>query len=125
MTRTKHRGTETQRKPIGLVKKTPAEWQRSNLAVLFFSVSLCLGGGILESEAIMTDRQKLIDRQARLEAVHDQMRKRVAHIPGIVDVGIGLKNVAGQWTDQISFQVFVTKKRPPSQVSAEELIPRE
>src|SRR5205807_700 len=74
---------------------------------------------------IMTDRQKLIERQARLEAVHDEMRKRVAHIPGIVDVGIGLKNVAGQWTDQISFQVFVLKKRPPSQLSAEELIPRE
>ena len=73
----------------------------------------------------MTDRKTLVERQARLEKLLDEFRRRVSHISGIVDVGIGLKHTGGKWTDQISFQIFVRQKAPLSTLSPDQIIPTE
>jgi hypothetical protein len=73
----------------------------------------------------MDDRKALVERQAVLERLLDDFRRRVTHIQGIVDVGIGLKNTADTWTDQISFQVFVRQKLALAEVPVDQVIPAE
>ena len=46
-------------------------------------------------------------------------------IPGVHAVGIGKKSVGGQFTDELSINVFVVEKKPLAQLSPAEIIPPE
>ena len=61
----------------------------------------------------------------RIFEVHEEVKKELETIPGVRSVGIGLKEVEGQLTDQIAFKVYVDEKKPLSALEPEHIIPRE
>jgi hypothetical protein len=66
----------------------------------------------------MTDFEKV--REIKKAA-----RGRLLAIPGVHAVAVGPKTVGGKPTDEISIRVYVVKKKPPSELRAEEMIPAE
>jgi hypothetical protein len=71
----------------------------------------------------MASKQERIQRQNALLAVHDAATAELMQIPGVVGVGIGLKEIGGELTDQICFRVYVWEKKGASEVPAEERVP--
>jgi hypothetical protein len=56
--------------------------------------------------------------QFRTKILHDMM-----HLPGVLCVSIGLKEVAGEYTSQLCFKIYVKEKRCISQLQPEQIIP--
>lgn len=71
----------------------------------------------------MKTREERIARQKELLELRDRVQSRLMAIPGVRSVGVGLKEVGGKTTDEIVFRVYVTEKKPPSQVPPGERIP--
>lgn len=71
----------------------------------------------------MATKQELRARQDALLAVYDEVQAELMKIPGVVGVGVGLKEVDGKLTDQICFRVYVWAKKAAGEVPAAELIP--
>ncbi len=61
----------------------------------------------------------------RLRSIKNAALGNLLAIPGVHAVGIGLKIVAGQRTDEPAIMVFVEKKRPVSELRPSEIIPAE
>lgn len=55
---------------------------------------------------------------------HDAVKKELLKIPEVVTVGIGLKEVHGQLTNQMAFRVYVKKKKALSEIPADHIIPK-
>jgi hypothetical protein len=70
------------------------------------------------------DRQALVEEQERLLEVYDEVRQELLAIPGVVDVGVGIKEVDGGLTQQIAFRVYVEAKQPESALEADEIVPK-
>jgi len=70
-------------------------------------------------------RAELIAAQERLRAVYPAARAQLMRIPGVLSVGIGMKEVAGTHTDETVFKVTVSAKREPGAIPPAELIPKE
>jgi hypothetical protein len=64
-------------------------------------------------------------RLDRVREVQAKARARLLAIPGVHSIAIGPKVVAGKRTDEPAIAVFVTKKRPLSELRPEEVIPPE
>ncbi len=45
--------------------------------------------------------------------------------PNVVGIGIGLREKAGEYSDEIALVVFVTKKLPSAEIDPADLIPAE
>jgi len=73
----------------------------------------------------MSTKAERIQRQNALLAVHDAATAELMQIPGVVGVGIGLKEIGGEPTDQICFRVYVWEKKSPGEVPAEHRVPAE
>jgi len=73
----------------------------------------------------MTDRAYLEQRQQALLAVHEAVKEQLMRIPGVVGVGIGLKETGDKLTQEIAFRVYVVEKKDRASLSADELIPDE
>src|SRR5438046_1144717 len=71
----------------------------------------------------MASKEELRQRQNALLAVHDAAKAELMKIPGVIGVGIGLKQVDGKMTDQICFRVYVHAKKSAEEVPAAEIIP--
>jgi hypothetical protein len=71
----------------------------------------------------MASKEELRQRQNALLAVHDAAKAELMQIPGVIGVGIGLKQVGGKLTDQICFRVYVHAKKSAEELPAEEIIP--
>jgi hypothetical protein len=56
-------------------------------------------------------------------AIHANAKKELTKIPGVVGVGLGIKEVKGQLSEQVALIVYVEKKLPRNQVSQEQMIP--
>ena len=71
----------------------------------------------------MATKAERIQRQNALLAVHDAATAELMQIPGVVGVGIGLKESGGELTDQICFRVYVWEKKSPGEVPAQHRVP--
>lgn len=71
----------------------------------------------------MASKEELRQRQNALLAVHDAAKAELEKIPGVIGVGIGLKQIDGKLTDQICFRVYVHAKKEAGEVPADEIIP--
>ena len=71
----------------------------------------------------MSTKAERIDRQNALLAVHEAATAELTQIPGVVGVGIGLKEIGGELTDQICFRVYVWEKKAPGEVPAARRVP--
>jgi hypothetical protein len=61
----------------------------------------------------------------QVRAIKRAAQGRLLAIPGVHSVGIGSKIVAGQRTPELAIMVFVVKKRPVSELPADQVIPPE
>ncbi|TCO42564.1 hypothetical protein EV646_113186 [Kribbella antiqua] len=61
--------------------------------------------------------------QDRLMASYDEVRDELLGIPGVVEVGVGLRRRAGRIEDEAVYVVSVRTKLPAAEVPAGELIP--
>jgi len=73
----------------------------------------------------MKSREERIARQQELLELRDRAQARLKAIPGVRSVGVGLKEVGGKLTDEIVFRIYVTEKKPESEIPASERIPAE
>jgi hypothetical protein len=55
--------------------------------------------------------------------IHADAQKLLTKIPGVMAVGLGIKEVKGQLSDQPALIVYVRKKLPKDQVSRDQMIP--
>jgi hypothetical protein len=62
---------------------------------------------------------------ARTGAVKEAVQARLLLYPGVHAVGIGPKITGGRRTDEPSIMVFLVRKRPPSELAPEDLVPAE
>ncbi len=68
------------------------------------------------------ETRRLTEEMLRL---HPAVEAELKRIPGVVSVGVGLKEVAGSLTADLVWRVYVKEKRKPSEVPAGEMIPSE
>src|SRR5258708_5444790 len=61
----------------------------------------------------------------QIRALKDRVQARLRAIPGVHSVGIGPKITDGRHTGELAIIVFVEKKKPPSELTPEEVIPSE
>ncbi len=73
----------------------------------------------------MKSREDLIAQQERLQSLHPQAEEMLMKLPGVVGVGIGLKETGSGLTDEAAFRVYVERKKAPADVPADQLIPGE
>lgn len=66
-----------------------------------------------------------LEIQNRLLASYEEVRQELERIPGVVEVGVGLRRRAGALVDEAVYVVSVRRKLPPEQVPAGELVPSE
>jgi hypothetical protein len=69
-------------------------------------------------------RQQWEEEHYRALAVLEDVRRDLLGIPGVVGVGIGVKEIGGRQTEDISFRVVVAEKLPESALPRAQLIPR-
>jgi len=73
----------------------------------------------------MADRSELARRQQQLQEVYDAAKAQLMQIPGVVGVGIGIKETGGELTGEIVFRVYVMEKKDLSELPPEHVIPDE
>ncbi len=54
----------------------------------------------------------------------EQVRSRLFKYPGVVDVGIGIKETGNQLTEEVVYRVYVTEKKDKQLLAADEQIPK-
>jgi hypothetical protein len=67
--------------------------------------------------------QREAEQQTYLNA-YDDVKERLLRIPGVVEVGVGVKETGGQLTEHLAFRVFVREKVPEDELSDEEVVPK-
>jgi hypothetical protein len=62
------------------------------------------------------------------EAAHteafDRIKQQLLRIPGVVDVGVGIKETGGGLTETVCFRVFVREKLPEDALPPEHVVPK-
>lgn len=61
----------------------------------------------------------------RILEVHEDVKRELSANPDVRSVGIGLKEVNGELTNEIAFKVYVDRKKPLSELTPERIIPGE
>jgi hypothetical protein len=62
---------------------------------------------------------------SRVRDVKDRFEEMILIMENVVGVGVGLREVAGQRSDEVCLVVMVTHKVPRAQLAPEDLIPTE
>src|SRR5688500_14971494 len=70
-------------------------------------------------------RNTYSEEQKRLLKIHPRAEAFLKRFPGVVHVGLGIKEVNKQHTEDFAFRVYVREKLPISQLNPEDLIPPE
>jgi hypothetical protein len=79
----------------------------------------------------MADQRALDEREARrlvqdrFLAAYDEVKAELIHIPGIVNIGMGLRERGGVLTNEPAFRVYVDEKLPLADVQPLNRIPAE
>ena len=73
----------------------------------------------------MRSKEELRQRQDKLLSVYQEVQQELSKIPGVEGVGLGLKEVEGNLTDEISFRVYVSEKKERLNLQPEHIIPSE
>jgi len=71
----------------------------------------------------MKSRAQWQAEQERLLASYDEVREELERIPGVVQVGIGLRHRADALVEEAVYVVKVREKKPANALSAAELVP--
>ena len=61
----------------------------------------------------------------QMKQAEDNFHPKAMSIPGVHATGIGFKEIAGELTDTMAIRIYVTKKKPLSEVPAGERIPEQ
>jgi hypothetical protein len=69
------------------------------------------------------DETRLAQEQETLLRKLDAARRVLLSFPNTLTVGIGIKESRREFTEEISFRVFVTEKKDPGELGPGELIP--
>ena len=72
----------------------------------------------------MKSREAWVEEQERALAVYDEVREELLQIPGVVEVGVGIKETGGELTEHVAFRVYVEEKLPESEFPADKIIPK-
>lgn len=70
-------------------------------------------------------RDEWLAEQERLGRGYAAARAQLLEIPGVVEVGIGIRHRGGELVEEPVYVVHVTTKRPPAEVAPDGLIPAE
>ncbi len=60
---------------------------------------------------------------ARATSLLAEARAQLSHIPGVIEVLVGIKETRGLATDQVVFQVYVERKKPLAELASSHRIP--
>lgn len=63
------------------------------------------------------------DQIAHAQAVKARHANQLMSVPGVVSVGVGLRQQSGRLTDEVAIIVMVGEKAPPGKVPAAERLP--
>lgn len=68
-------------------------------------------------------RDELLDMNEEFNKVRAQVEKELMEIPGVLSVGVGLKEVKGQIQQKLCFKVTVERKKQKNELKPSEMIP--
>ena len=68
-------------------------------------------------------RNELVDINKEFDKVRKKAEEELMKLPGVVAVGVGLKDIKGELQRELCFKVTVQKKKEKSKLKAEERIP--
>jgi hypothetical protein len=71
----------------------------------------------------MKSREQWIEEHELALEVYEDVEAELMGIPGVVEVGLGVKEAAGGLTDDLAFRVYVEEKLPDTDVPPERKIP--
>lgn len=69
-------------------------------------------------------RQAIAVEQARLVSNYDLAKEFLLRYPGVLHVGVGIKEKLGRLTDELCFRVYVDRKLPESSLRVRDRLPR-
>jgi len=78
-----------------------------------------------DKEALLREREERRQVQEQFLAVYDEVKAELMRIPGVVEVGFGLREKEGKLTAEPVFRVYVQQKLPEAEVPASQVIPKE
>jgi hypothetical protein len=73
---------------------------------------------------VKTQEERKAEQDAYL-AAYPAIRERVMQFPGVVEVGVGLKETGGGLMEDMAFRVYVREKLPEANLEPGQVIPRE
>jgi len=73
----------------------------------------------------MKSQAEYLEAQKRMLALYPEIRQQLLQLPGVVKVGIGIKEKAGKLTGEPVFRVYVEEKKPASELPPGQLVPKE
>jgi hypothetical protein len=68
-------------------------------------------------------QEQFDEEVSRAAARLPEARRQLSHIPGVVDVQVGIKETGGLATDEVVFHVFVQRKKPLRDLPPEQRVP--
>ncbi len=68
-------------------------------------------------------RNELVDMNKEFDMVREKAEKELMKLPGVIAVGVGLKDVKGEFQRELCFKVTVQKKKGKSELKPGERIP--
>ena len=60
-----------------------------------------------------------------VQSIKTRYEDALLSLPGVVGVGVGMRQRGGQWTDEVCIVVSVQNKRPEDVLDPTEIVPRE
>ncbi len=68
-------------------------------------------------------RDEVVDMNKEFDKVRKKAEKELLALPGVVAVGVGLKEIKGEMQRELCFKVKVKSKKPKSKIKAKDRIP--
>src|SRR5215471_7541309 len=78
-----------------------------------------------DKEALLRERENRRQVQEQFLAVYDEVKAELMRIPGVVEVGVGLREKQGTLTAEPVFRVYVEQKKPEGEIPSDQIIPKE
>lgn len=72
----------------------------------------------------MKGRDSWAAEQEQALKIYDDVRRELLRIPGVVEVGVGIKETGGKLTEEVVFRVYVIEKLPETALPPEQVIPK-
>jgi hypothetical protein len=72
----------------------------------------------------MKSRDQWAQEQEEYLKAYDEIRQQLLQIPGVLEVGVGVKETGSELTENVCFRVYVEEKIPEADLSEDEMIPK-